>query len=316
MQDSVFKRAEFVKQVNLTAFIVLLCRSLEGVASAFGITHIALIFLVSMLGFISYMLLAFSIVWHGVRVALPVMIAACVPSLIQGMFTEVSVMMWALPIGVVLSTTILAECFRHQKAWSLGIECNILFIVAVMCILHALFPDIAQWWAHTMKLDPALLGSLSGQQRAEISQFFDFWPKIQTGYMGGTWMLYLPIFLVWFSKRWIDILDVSRLKNVARGIRIGRILAGVALLMMLVAALTSMPILIDLMPIWFMLFILIGLSLVHDSVASMPSKTLVLCSVYITCLLLPQWALSILMLLGCIDCIVNIRPKLIKRFSS
>ena len=44
MQESLFKRAEFVKQVNLTAFIVLLCRSLEGVVSFVGITHVALIF--------------------------------------------------------------------------------------------------------------------------------------------------------------------------------------------------------------------------------------------------------------------------------
>ena len=316
MQESLFKRAEFVKQVNLTAFIVLLCRSLEGVVSFVGITHVALIFLVSMLGFISYILLSFSVVWHGIRIALPVMIAACVPSLIQGMLSGSSVIIWALPVGVVLSITILAECFRCQKAWSLGIECNILFIVAVMCILHALFPDIAQWWADTMRFDPALLGTLTVQQRAEISQFFEFWPKIQTGYMGGTWMLYLPIFVVWFSKRWIDILDASRLQNVVRGIRIGRILAGVGLILMLMAVLTSMPILIDLMPIWFMIFALVGLSLVHDTVASIPSKALILCLVYTVCLLLPQWALSILMLMGCIDCIANIRPKLIKRFST
>ena len=64
MQESLFKRAEFVKQVNLTAFIVLLCRSLEGVVSFVGITHVALIFLVSMLGFISYILLSFSVVYQ------------------------------------------------------------------------------------------------------------------------------------------------------------------------------------------------------------------------------------------------------------
>jgi hypothetical protein len=264
----------------------------------------------------------------GVVEGAVLMLAATIPYGLSFYFTashEVNVVpaiAWvALSVTVLINVLawVFAVMLRRHNSWSTLIQLGALFGVLVVSVVHLAFPDIAAWWMQQLTQQAALItgklknasgGMLDQQAQADAI-------KLSSEHMTGV-IVAVVLFLAMTQlvvARWWQMLvfQTTSLRKELHHIRLSH-LAGVLFLISLALAYygNGNRVVLDIMPILYLLFSTAGLSVVHFIFGLMRSPVVWIWMLLIYTILVFTVPASIFFLsvLGLIDIWLDIRKRL------
>lgn len=177
-----------------------------------------------------------------------------------------------------LLTWVFAIMLRQKTSWSSLLQIVALLGVLVISVIHLAYPGVTDWWgqqlqsyyAHTQLLQ----GTLSSSNTARDSQLesISITKQYATGLM-VTVILFNALFQLVIARWWQGIVFNSKsLGRELRSLRLSQ-LAGILFIISLVLFYLGNSVVLDIMPILYMLFGIAGLSLIHYLFKLMPSTT-------------------------------------------
>lgn len=259
-----------------------------------GQTWLALAFVfavsfVPMLGVLGILYAALATLRKGIIEGALMAVAATVPFVLTFAFTEqrdpaVPLMLWA-GVGVAVLSNLLTYVFavllERKVSWSIIFQLAALLGVLFVSVVHLMFPDVASWWQmelHRFYMvgqqaaqaagDVAKEAQLSADQLQSIEQTKDF----ATGMMTAGVIFNALVQLV--AARWWEaiVFNPGSLQKELHRIRLSH-LAGGLFIVSLILSYTGNAVVLDVMPIAYILFCVAGMSLIHSLFKMMQSQT-------------------------------------------
>jgi hypothetical protein len=198
--------------------------------------------------------------------------------------TTPSVVTWAAVGVAVLSnvlTWVFAVMLRQQTSWSLILQIAALLGVLVISVIHLAYPDIADWWgiqlqsyyhqaAVVMTTGAAKTSSVMSNEAQMES--IALAKQYATGFM-ITAILSNAILQLIVARWWQSIVfSPGKLRGELHNIRLSQ-LAGILFIISLVLSYLGNSVVLDIMPVLYLLFGVAGLSLIHHLFGLINSST-------------------------------------------
>ncbi|OGT34984.1 MAG: hypothetical protein A3F11_12080 [Gammaproteobacteria bacterium RIFCSPHIGHO2_12_FULL_37_14] len=203
-------------------------------------------------------------------------VAATVPYAISFYFSDhyhkaAPIAMWAAISVAILSnvlTWIFAVMLRQRSSWSQILQIAALLGVLVISVIHLVYPDITDWWGtqlqsyyHQALATPGLLKSHIGSSEVQL-ETINATKQYATGLI-VVGILFNAILQLIFARWWQAIIFQPRsLHKELQNIRLSQ-LAGILFAASLVLSYLGNSVVLDIMPVLYMLFGMAGLSLIH-----------------------------------------------------
>lgn len=254
----------------------LLNHRLVTIALAFFSTFIPII------GIIGILIATLVTLCKGVVEGAIVTIAATIPYIISFFISNnpregmPSIVWIAISIAVIsnLLTWVFAIMLRRKVSWSAILQIAALFGVLVVSVLHLAVPDIADWWGKELQsyyAQAQALGGLlksSGISPEKQIETIGVTKQYITGLI--TVMILFNAVLQLIVARWWQTLITKpgSLHKELQNIRLSQ-LAGVLFLASLILSYLGNKVVLDIMPIVYILFAAAGLSLCHFVIKQM-----------------------------------------------
>lgn len=261
------------------------------------------------------------------------MTAATLPMVVLLALTAVSPELGVSPLLIWVSLTLTVICsvitwgaavmLLRQMTWSSILQFAALLGVMAVSVLHLGFPDISDWWSDKMvylakailKSSSVMMGAmqdnaimLSDNQLAEINGF----KTIMSGMVVA--MVLMQSLLTVVIARWWQAATFApgMLKRELHHIRLSQ-LAGVLFVLSLVLANQGSSVMLDSMPVIYLLFVCAGLSVIHYFFSLMESKTRLfwIALMYVLLLYVPVFG-KLVSLVGLLDVWLDLRRRLRK----
>jgi len=268
----------------------------------------------SLLGFFGYVLLAIAAIIYNKKQMLPLAFVACLPEFVYAFTADFGLVDWLVPVATILAIVFLARCLRVYQSWRFGIEYMLGASCLIVVLLHFFVGDLTQWWAQ--QLYP-VMDSLNQQvdeaQKTQLLEVSKWLPKVQTGYTAFMWLVFFPMCIVHFSSLFLKTMDSNILSKYKSGIVFGKIITCIGIMFLVMSFLFNVDVLFDIMPIWIVGFILVGLSFIHEIANKQTMKHMILIAIYISILLMAQVFLPLILILGCLDCLFDLRMKVLSK---
>jgi len=300
---------------RVTDFI--LQNRLQAMAVAFIIAYIPLV------GSISILIAGLVTLRKGAIEGALVFCAATAPVLL-GYFTTTSlsaeqVTIALMTVGIIITGNILVWLFavllRRYNNWSLLLNFSLVLAFVIILLVHLIYPDIQQWWGIqlTSYLTKATTALGNGLPEADIKMQLQVINSIKhwaTGLIAGS--LVLNALLQLGLARWwqATLFNPGELRKELYAIRLNYTLGGLFILILLASFFWHNAIIIDIKPVFYGLFCVAGLSLVHCLLASAKYSWFWLVLVYVAMLLLLPGSAMILALIALLDVLINFRQRL------
>lgn len=206
-----------------------------------------------------------------------------------------------------------ALLLRRSASWAWVMQVLALVGMAGVLLTHALYPDIAQFWRSLLKVslqDTLLHIGMSKEQAADavrhLAQYF-------TGIFAVSIVLSVSISLM-LARAWQAMLyNPGGFGQEFTQWRIGRVVAGVMLLLAVAALLSRNTLLVELMAVGLVPFLMQALGLVHGLVKQSSLSVGWLVGLYALLLFVTLQVAAVLAAVGIADCFVDIRTRLAKR---
>jgi hypothetical protein len=191
-------------------------------------------------------------------------------------------MLWAA-VGVAILSNILTWAFavmlRRHASWSQILQVAALIGVLLISIIHLIYPDIADWWGGQLqsyyKQASALTGMLKNATTSSPDMQFEsinFTKQYATGLMTAA-VLFNGILQLIVARWWQALVfSPGLLRRELHGIRLSQ-LAGILFVFSLVLSYLGNSVVLDIMPVVYMLFGGAGLSLIHYVFGLIKSST-------------------------------------------
>lgn len=243
--------------------------------------------------------LGFVPVLGSLGVIWPIFLTLVDGPIIGGMFTVVGVLPYVMgilyhpshdgfgvlevaSIGIVIIAsllTFLMACFLHIKVeWSKIIQAAVLIGALVVSVVHLVYPDIAFWWEAQLKLmttatwtkSSTIVPLNAGTQAAQL-EFIRFTRAIATGAVLAA-ILFSVIFNL-IMARWLQ--AVVENKHLVRQDWVKfklNPLAGVLFVLSVICVYFGNTVVIDIMPVLLLLFMVVGLTILHVIVSIMMAR--------------------------------------------
>jgi hypothetical protein len=202
-------------------------------------------------------------------------LAATLPYVISFLITgdkgSVSLVLWAAMGVAVLSnvlTWVFAVMLKRQATWSVILQTAALLGVLIISVIHLAYPEIADWWGEQLhayynqasKITNAIKGSAtSGNDQTEA---INITKQYATGLMVAA-VLFNAIIQLIFARFWQSLIFMpGMLRKELHHIRLSQ-LAGVLFMASLVLSYLGNNVVLDIMPVIYLLFMAAGLSVLH-----------------------------------------------------
>lgn len=223
-------------------------------------------------------------------------------------------------------TTILASNFfvwffaillRHFNNWSPLLEYGLLIALSVVALIHIIFPDVRNWWQGVLtdyfKQSAAVIKDLpAGKNNQEAFQYLT---QVLAPYATGiciAGIIFNSLLQLTLARWWQAIVfNPGGLRQELHTIRLSYVMGGIFLLCFIIAAFKS-AIALDMLPIFFTIFTLAALSLVHYTFNVLKTGWVWLMLFYIIFILLFRFVVVFLSILALLDVGLDFRKRLVR----
>lgn len=283
---------------------------------------------VPLVGIVGIVIAAFITLRKSVIEGAIVALAATLPYVasffISGQHQEqaMPLVLWAAVGVAVLSnvmTWIFAVMLRRGVDWSNILQIAALAGVLVISVVHLVYPDIANWWGiqlqqyytqTTQALNGVLAKATPDQVSAQL-ETINITKQFATGVMTAGILMNALIQLV--VARWWEaaVFSPHMLRKELHNIRLSR-LAGLLFMLSLVLSYIGNNVVMDMMPVLYLLFCAAGLSLVHylfTTMTSSSSRWFWLSVLYVILIFSLPVSLIMVSALALIDIVFDIRKR-------
>jgi hypothetical protein len=255
--------------------------------------------------------------------------AATLPYFLAVFYTpQIPLALWA-GVGVAVVSNVLTYVFAimllRKTSWSQLIQIAALIGVFVVSVLHLIYPHLADWWGTQLQAYYAqakdalnLIASNSGDRKNDqyLLETINITKQYATGLMAAA-ILFNAVLQLIVARWWQAIVFVpGLLKMELHNIRLSQ-LAGILFILSIGLAYWGNSVVLDIMPILYLLFAMAGLSLIHFSFALMHSKTRLfwLAIVYLALIFSLPTSVFFIAMIGLLDIWFDLRHKLKMRRS-
>lgn len=227
---------------------------------------------------------------------------------------------WAAVGVAVLSnimTWVFAVMLRRETSWSLVIQIAALLGVLVISLIHIAYPGVADWWGSELQgyyakaqvVTDALKNTATGPNETRL-EAINAAKQYATGLMVAG-ILFNAILQLIVARWWQAIVfRPGSLRKELRNIRLSQ-LAGVLFIISLVLSYLGNSVVLDIMPVLYVLFGAAGLSLIHYLFGLMRSPTVWfwLCILYLTLFFTLPVSIVLIAILALLDIWLDIRKR-------
>lgn len=232
--------------------------------------------------------------------------------------TESLLLVWAAA-GIAVTSNIVTWAFaallRKGTNFSVCLQIAALLGVLVVSVIHLAYPNIADWWAQELQAyysqaSAIMVGMIKSPTVQGDSQIetISVVKQYTTGLMVAA--ILFNAFLQVIAARWWQavIFNPGGLKRELHYIRLTQ-LAGVLFLVSLLLSYLGNSVILDIMPVLYLLFIAAGLSLLHYLATLTNAGWFWLMILYITLVWLFPFSMLLVAMLALIDIWMDIRKR-------
>ncbi len=266
----------------------------------------------------------------GVWLGLVFVLAATLPYLVtiyyfpvsSGAIATPTLVVWTGVAVAVLSnilTWVFAVMLRRQASFSFMLQMAALLGVLVISVIHLAYPDVANWWGQQFKwlqsfyaqiAPPAAMKKAAAIPSEAQLEAIDVAKQIATGVM-VTAILFNALLQLIVARWWqASVFHPGSLRRELQEIRLSQ-LAGVLFFISLVFSYLGNSVILDIMPVLYMLFGAAALSLVHYLFGRMHSKTVWfwLSVFYLTLIFAWPFSIVLIAMFAWLDIWLDIRKR-------
>lgn len=256
-------------------------------------------------------IVAFVVLRKGLQAGLPLLLLACLPSLLLLLFTEAA---WLAAVASLAGFCLLglaAATLYRFVSWQMLLQVTAVVAALVIIVLHGMLGDIANWWFTYLKttvIQPlAAVEQFSSAEQTQLLQALQQAATLMTGLvaaglLASTWLW------VALARWWQSLLfNPGQLQPELHNIRMSRSFAVVAMLVMVSALLTREAWLLDIAPVAMAPFIAVALSTVHRTIKQRGLSIPWLVGFYVITVLLFSTVVIVLTVVGWVDSLLQ-RP--------
>lgn len=261
----------------------------------------------------------------GALAGLVLMLASTLPYLGSLYFTEhheaaIPLMVWAA-VGVAMVSNVLTYGFavmlQRQAGWSTILQSAALLGVLLISVVHLAYPNISEWWLASLttyytEATAAVSGVVSGAAVPSDGQLdaLNVSKYYATGMMVAAVLLNAVMQLI--VARWWQsaVFQPGILRRELHVIRLSK-LAGVLFLLSLGLSYWGNSVVLDIMPVLYILFGAAGLSVIHYlfSLVQASARLFWLSLVYVILILALPTSLVLLAMVALLDTWFDIRTR-------
>lgn len=256
-------------------------------------------------------------------------LAATLPYLISFYFSEsgtsaIPIVVWAAVSVAVLSnilTWVFAVQLRRQASWSTILQVAALIGVLTISVVHLAFPGVADWWGSQLQayytqaqaLASAIKDSAPAAANESQLEAIGIFRQYATGLMVGG-VLFNAIMQLIAARWWQAVVfSPGLLRLELHNIRLSP-LAGVLYVFSIIFYYLGNSVVLDIMPVLYMLFAAAGLSVVHYlfSLVSSSSKWFWMALFYAAFLIAAPVSFILIGLIALLDIWLDVRSRIKK----
>jgi hypothetical protein len=281
---------------------------------------------IPLLGGISVLIAGLVTLRKGAIEGALVFFAAIIPSILQYYFVPLTVREAKIAfifLGCVIIRNFLVWVFavllRRYSNWSLILECAILLGIVAIGMLHFFYPAIQSWWGQQLTAYfnkvAAVMQETPGyysQVRSQADIFKQLVTLLQP-YASGliiTSCVLLNALLQLGAARWWQaaIFNPGGLRKELYEIRLSKVI-GILFVIGLVFSYRANAVALDIMPVFYSLFCIAGLSLVHNRLALVKYSWFWLIVIYVVAVLLFPESANIFAVIALLDIAIDFRKR-------
>lgn len=229
---------------------------------------LALVFaLLPFFNWLSVIIMALVTLRRGAKEGLVILFCVLLPSIVWVLYTKNETILLNIVIGAT-AIWIMASVLHKTHNWSRVLILGAFIGSVIIVLLHNYIPDMNAWWQQKMLASLQKVGKEipinSSAEFANIKQI----SVVATGLQASAILL---IDLVWLviARYWQSMLyNPGKLRPELHNIRLPRWTTFAVAMMFLFAWLSKLPMLIDMLPLWLLIFAVTGLSVIHSIVAA------------------------------------------------
>lgn len=231
-----------------------------------------------------------------------------------------SLIIWAAVGVAVLSnllTWVFAVMLQRQSSWSVILQVAALLGVLVISIIHLVYPNVAIWWGNELlsyyKQGVAVTGAIKGvaAPTSEMQlEAINISKQYATGLMVSA-ILFNAVLQLMVARWWQAIVfKPGSLRRELHRIRLSY-LAGILFVLSLILSYLGNSVVLDIMPVLYMLFAAAGLSLIHYLFGLMHSHTawFWLAVLYLTLLFALPTSVVLVAIIALVDIWFDVRKR-------
>jgi hypothetical protein len=267
-----------------------------------------------LLSLLAIVLIALVTLRQGWQAGLAILIATLAPNLAVFWFAKVDVVSLAIVSSINIVVWILAIELRRSLSWAWTIQVGAGLGIAVVCILHLVYPEVVEWWQGHMQVYLDQVKQVWASVPAEKMQaFIQRAAKIATGVQAAM-VLSMGLLGLMAGRYWqARLFNPGQLRPELHHIRLSRSFVVVLILLALAGGIGRIEMGIDVLPIIAVVLAVAGLSVVHCVAKERKISLLWFVLFYIISSLLAVYFLVALCLIGLIDSFWDVRSKLVKK---
>lgn len=289
---------------------------LQSRSRAFGVAFVCAY--IPLLGSISILIAGLVTLRKGALEGAFILLAATAPFLLSYYMTSTPadqaemalIAIMAVVLGNIL-VWLYAILLKRYDNWSLILELSILVSVVIIGAVHIFNPDIQSWWS--TQLTAYFAKATAGMPNTDIKmqlQAVEVVKPFATGLV--TLSILLNGLLQLFLARWWEVIIFATpgtLRKELYNIRFGYVV-GVLFALVLLLSFASNTIALDIRPVFYGLFFIAGLSLVHCLLSPAKYGWLWLVLIYIALIVLFPKSIMVVALFALLDVLLDLRRRL------
>ena len=268
---------------------------------------------------LSLILIGLMTLCRGPKFGVWIAFCAAVPSLVIGFMGSPEVVL-QYAIGGCFYTWLSAVLLWYARSWTMVLEATLVFALVGIVLVHLLIPDLAAWWigkyqALFVQLQDQI-ASVGDASEGELSQVLSVFgqaevleriARVTTGVTFSLMLLFNLVNLL-LARLWqiVAFDSNNRISQELTAIRMGYV-SLIAFVLTVFGIVLDATIFWDFVPIFVVIFLCAGLSLLHFYAGKVKSGTVGLVIFYALMVILPTYAIPAVLTLAFIDTIFNLR---------
>ncbi|QMU62604.1 MAG: hypothetical protein GKR92_13195 [Gammaproteobacteria bacterium] len=226
------------------------------------------------------------------------------------------------PLFVWLSAVVVAAVYRNTQSISLSLQLLTVLGLFSVLLLAVMFPDMQMHWQNfmqsaikVMEKDPALQGMWQSDKLSpeRLEKYLPYIASLMTGVLVSLFILVTSI-TVFLGRQWQGFQEnIRSFREEFVAIRLGKVLAGLAVVFLIAALVFKYAILWQLALVCLSIFSLQGMAIAHAFFGQFSNSIFGFVAVYGLLFIAAPQMIMTLSTLGVVDTFFDFRKRLVKR---